>query len=71
MCFVASGRAGLFFEHSLSLWDYAAGMLILHEAGGVCSTLDGEPLPFDGRKSSILAGSRPAYNDFVKLLKER
>ena len=71
MCFVASGRAGLFYENSLSLWDYAAGMLILHEAGGVCSTLDGEPLPFDGRKSSILAGSKPAYNDFVKLLKER
>ena len=69
MCFVASGRAGLFFEPSLSLWDYAAGMLILHEAGGVCSTLDGAPLPFDGRKSSVLAGSRPAYNDFVELFR--
>ena len=71
MCFVASGRAGLYFEPDLSLWDYAAGLLILHEAGGVCSTLDGEPLPFDGRKSSVLAGSRPAYHEFAELMKRR
>ena len=35
LCAVAAGRAGLYFELSLSLWDYAAGALIVTEAGGV------------------------------------
>lgn len=70
LCMVAAGRAGLYFEARLSLWDYAAGMLILSEAGGVCSQLDGSPLPFDGRKPSIAAGSPRAYADFMALIKE-
>ncbi len=70
LCMVAAGRAGLYFEPRLSLWDYAAGMLILTEAGGVCSQLDGSPLPFDGRKPSIAAGSPRAYADFMALIKE-
>ena len=36
LCTVAAGRAGLYFEMKVSLWDYAAGDLIVREAGGVC-----------------------------------
>ncbi len=57
-CTVACGRAGLFFEEVLSLWDFAAGMLILEEAGGEAYTMMGTPLPLDGRKSNVVAGPR-------------
>ena len=54
LCTVACGRAELYFELQVSPWDFAAGKLIVEEAGGVVATIDGEPLSFDG-KTSILA----------------
>ena len=54
LCSVACGRAELYFELQTSPWDFAAGKLIVEEAGGVVTTLDGTPLSFEG-KSSILA----------------
>lgn len=54
LCMVASGRADLYFELQVSPWDFAAGKLLIEEAGGVVTTLDGKPLSFDG-KTSILA----------------
>ena len=54
LCMVASGRADLFVELQGSPWDFAAGKLLIEEAGGVVTTLDGEPLSFE-HKTSILA----------------
>ncbi len=54
LCSVACGRAELYFELQTSPWDFAAGKLLVEEAGGVVTTLDGAPLSFDG-KTSILA----------------
>ncbi len=54
LCRVASGQAGMFFELSLSLWDFAAGAAILLEAGGSITDIKGNPLTFD-RASSIVA----------------
>ena len=54
LCSVACGRAELYFELVVSPWDFAAGKLLVEEAGGVVTTLDGKPLSFDGR-TSILA----------------
>lgn len=58
LCYVAAGRAGLYFELELSVWDYAAGVLIVEEAGGKCLTIEGGDLVCDRPvKSSIIAGS--------------
>lgn len=54
LCMVASGRADLFVELQVSPWDFAAGKLLIEEAGGVVTTLEGEPLSFE-HKTSILA----------------
>lgn len=54
LCSVACGRAELYFELQVSPWDFAAGKLLVEEAGGVVTALDGAPLSFDG-KTSILA----------------
>lgn len=68
LCYVAAGRSGLYFEMNLSLWDYAAGWLIAREAGAVCLTADGNPLPFDESKPSIVAGTQTAVEEYLKLL---
>ena len=68
LCTVAAGRAGLYFEMKVSLWDYAAGDLIVREAGGVCCRIDGSPFPVDGSRTSIAAGSPKAMADFLKLM---
>ena len=70
LCSAASGRAGLYFELSTSLWDYAAGLLIVQEAGGLCLDCEGNPMPLDGSKSSVAAGSKKAVEEFLVIAKE-
>ncbi|MBQ7895919.1 MAG: inositol monophosphatase [Oscillospiraceae bacterium] len=67
LCSAASGRAGVYFELCVSLWDYAAGMLIVQEAGGICCTLEGKPMPLDSSKPTIVAGGRQAVEDVLVL----
>ena len=57
MCSVAAGRAELFFELSLSPWDYAAGSLIVKEAGGLVSDINGKELAYD-RQCSVIAKNK-------------
>lgn len=45
LCYTAAGRYDAFFEFSLGLWDFAAGSLILREAGGMICTMEGKELP--------------------------
>lgn len=55
LCHVASGWLDGFWELVLAPWDFAAGALVVEEAGGRVTTLDGSPLlPGDG---SVLAGN--------------
>lgn len=54
LCSIAAGRAELYFELILSPWDYAAGSLIVTEAGGVITDIDGNPVRYD-KKCSVVA----------------
>jgi myo-inositol-1(or 4)-monophosphatase len=54
LCNIAAGRAELFFELMLSPWDYAAGALIVEEAGGIVTDVDGHALSLE-RKCSVVA----------------
>ena len=47
-------------ELSLSPWDYTAGALIVEEAGGVVTDINGNALSFSG-KSSVMARNRIVY----------
>jgi myo-inositol-1(or 4)-monophosphatase len=42
LAYVACGRLDAFWEMGLSAWDMAAGALMILEAGGLVSDLDGE-----------------------------
>ena len=58
LCTVASGKAELYFELILSPWDYAAGALIVEEAGGIVSAPDGTPLTFDKKQAVVARAPR-------------
>ena len=53
VCYVAAGRMDGFWEEGLGAWDIAAGALILEEAGGRVTDLDGSP--FVLRSGRLLA----------------
>jgi myo-inositol-1(or 4)-monophosphatase len=56
LCYVACGRVDALWEFGLRQWDVAAGALIVAEAGGRVTNLDGSALDLDARQ--ILASNR-------------
>lgn len=66
LCYTAANRNVLFFEWVLSPWDYAAASLIVTEAGGEFSQMDGSPVRI-GDKCSVLAGTKTAMADFHRV----
>jgi len=68
LCQVASGTTDGFFEFKLSPWDYAAGSLIISEAGGIAADMEGRPLPLLSRAgSSVLAGNPANISRLLEL----
>ncbi len=60
MCHLAAGRFDLYWVDSLKPWDIAAGLLIIEEAGGTITAMDGSPI--DLMNASVLASSTPALH---------
>ena len=48
LAYVASGRLDAFWEFGLNPWDMAAGILLIEEAGGQCSDMQGAPARLRG-----------------------
>lgn len=69
LCKVASGASGVYVEMMLQPWDYAAASLIIMEAGGFISTIDGKMITLD-RPCSILAAGRKCWKESAQLFKE-
>ena len=65
LCYVASGRLDAFWETGLKAWDLAAGSLIIREAGGIVSGLDGSEDYLES--GHILCGSPKVYAGLAKL----
>jgi myo-inositol-1(or 4)-monophosphatase len=55
LCYVAAGRFDGFWEQELKPWDVAAGALIVTEAGGRISGMDGSP--FDAAAAHLVASN--------------
>lgn len=63
-CWIAAGRGQVYCHGAQNIWDYAAGLLILTEAGGKSSTLDGEAvLCNEIVKRSAVAATTPSLFD--------
>lgn len=67
LCYVAAGRVDGFFELNLKPWDYAAGSLILEEAGGKITDWNKNPLPYLSN-SSILSCTPEIYEKLKSFL---
>ena len=66
LCYLAAGRVDGFWELGLSLWDIAAGTLIIREAGGRVSDFRGT----DGflETGNIVGGTPKVYAALSRLL---
>ena len=59
-CWLAADRIQLYLHGGQHLWDHAAGRLLLSEAGGVASRLDGQMMSSDKLvKQSAIAAANP------------
>jgi myo-inositol-1(or 4)-monophosphatase len=68
LAYTANGRFDGFFEYGLSIWDVAAGILIVEEAGGVVSNFRGETGFIDGVE--VLAANPSVHPFMLKVIQE-
>ncbi len=68
LAYVACGRIDGFWQRSLSPWDIAAGVLLVTEAGGAVSGIDGSIL--DIKKGDVLATNGLIQNQLINILSE-
>ncbi|NLC57017.1 MAG: inositol monophosphatase [Armatimonadetes bacterium] len=66
LCSVAAGQLEAFIHPGLSAWDFAAGHLILTEAGGTITTLAGEPRSIEA--GSVVATNGKIHPEVLSLL---
>ena len=66
LCFVAAGRFDSYFEYKLAPWDFAAGALIVQEAGGKVTDCKGQEL--EARFSSVLASNSLTHQDVLSIV---
>jgi myo-inositol-1(or 4)-monophosphatase len=67
MAFVASGRLDGYWERNLQPWDMAAGQILLREAGGIVSGIEGDDDPL--KSGHVVCGNEFVHAELVKILK--
>ena len=67
MAYVAAGRYEGFWERKLNIWDIAAGVVILREAGGLI-----EPMRADGsvlEDGELICANEAIFSSFAKVVR--
>ncbi len=68
LAYVAAGRFDGYWERGINAWDVAAGILLVKEAGGVVTDLNGGADALNG--GQILAANEHLHAPVLKLLKD-
>ena len=69
LAYVACSRLDGFWEYKLSVWDIAAGALLVEEAGGKITHTAGLPLAYNERRIHLVASNGNAlHGELVELL---
>lgn len=68
LCYVAAGRFEGFWEQYLKPWDVAAGALIVAEAGGRITGMDGSP--FDPAAGHLVASNGRVHDEMLAVIRE-
>ncbi len=64
LAYVACGRLDGFYQNKLNIWDIAAGIILINEAGGKISPVDIKKI----KNHKIVASSEVIYKDLNKLI---
>jgi myo-inositol-1(or 4)-monophosphatase len=67
LAWVAAGRVDGFWEHGLDIWDVAAGVIIVREAGGMISDHQARSKVLES--GNIVAGNSTMHSGLLKMLK--
>ncbi|MGB2166480.1 MAG: inositol monophosphatase family protein [Candidatus Puniceispirillales bacterium] len=67
LAWVAAGRVDGFWEHELDIWDIAAGVIIVREAGGMVSDHQARSKVLES--GNIVAGNSTMHSGLLKMLK--
>lgn len=67
LAYVAAGRLDGFWEFNLNIWDIAAGVLLVEEAGGMVTGLRGETNFLD--TGNVVAGNPRVVKNMLQIIK--
>ena len=68
LCYTAKGIYDLYYETRLQPWDMAGGIIIVREAGGIVTKLDGRYYDMDD--DSLIASNGLIHKEFLNILNE-
>jgi myo-inositol-1(or 4)-monophosphatase len=68
LCYVAAGRLDAFWEQKLNPWDVSAGALIVEEAGGRVTGIDGSP--FDAAAGHLIASNGHIHPQMIEVVRD-
>jgi myo-inositol-1(or 4)-monophosphatase len=68
LAWTASGRLDGYWERNLNSWDIAAGILMVREAGGFVSDLNGKDKMLES--GDVVVGNEDAHKHLIRLLKK-
>jgi len=66
LAFVAAGRFDAYWERALSPWDVAGGLILVREAGGFVTDLDGGDTPWIS--GDVIAGNEDMHRELAAVL---
>lgn len=66
LAYVAAGRLEGYLERNLKPWDFAAGMLLVSEAGGKVAGYDGAPL-YPLANADVVAAAPAVFDELLSL----
>lgn len=69
LAYLAAGRNDVFFECVLSPWDIAGGALLITEAGGVITDMDGNAISYE-KPSPVVAATPRVYDTVLQIVKK-
>jgi myo-inositol-1(or 4)-monophosphatase len=66
MARIAQGQIDIYYKQHFNYWDYAAGIVIVQEAGGIVSDMDGQPISI--KSTSILAANAALHSEALAFI---
>lgn len=67
LCYVASGNLDAYWATSVKKWDVAAGLLLVKEAGGIVSNIDGSPVDIE-KPWFVVSAQEALHREMVSIL---